>query len=292
MLPNLSALRFAQPPRCRGCGPSVGKYYADRLLALASTDIEEERKNGPDWHSDAICAICKRPLAGPAEGEAALTQALEALIENESLETCNHMFHSACLAEWIDEGNDTCSTCSVPINQLVLDRYKYGYAVYYGGPKVRVEKRDGRVLYYEGKQGHERKVRVTFPRGVATWHVAVENYAGKKGEEYLVSAEGWGKQELKFYKGEKDKEHLVQVIMAGGIVYDYSGEKGKERLVRTATPDGDVYDFLGEQGEERMVRAIFRKEGTTIEYEGKKGEEVEVRRESASTKEAPPSEKE
>jgi hypothetical protein len=228
------------------------------------------------------------PLAGPAEGEAALTEALEALIENESLTTCNHVFHSACLAKWIDKGNDTCPTCRVPIEEHVLDRYNAGYAVYYA--KVRVENRDGSVVYYTGKPGQERKVRVTFPRGVAAWHVAVEHYDGKKGEEYLVYAEGWDKAALYFYKGEKDKEHMVQVIMAEGTVYDYSGEKNEERLVRTTTPDGNKFEFEGEKGEERMVRAILRNEGTTIEYEGKKGEEVPVR--STPTKEAPPSEQE
>lgn len=289
MLPNLSALRLAQPPRCHGCGPSVGKYYDDGNLALASTDVAKERKNGEDWQSDATCAICMSPLAGPAEGEEELTKALEALIENESLTTCNHVFHSACLAKWIDKGKDTCPTCRVPIEDRVLDRYNKGYAVYYGGPKVRVEKRDGSVVYYEGEKGDERKVRVTFPRW-AVWHVAVEHYSGKKGEEYLAYAEGWGKEALYFYGGEKDEEHVVQVIMAGGTVHDYSGEKGEERLVRTTTPDGNKYEFEGERGKERMVRAILRNEGTTVEYEGEKGEEVQVR--STPTKEAPPSEKE
>lgn len=272
MLPNLSALRLSQPPRCRGCGPSVGKYYADRGLALDSTDIKKERKTGEDWMLDATCVICMEPLAGPAGGEAALTEALEALealIENESLKTCNHMFHSACLAKWIDKGKDTCPTCRAPIDQLVLDRYNEGYAVYYGGPKVRVEKRDGSVVYYEGeKQGQERKVRVTFPRG----GMAVQNYDGKRGQEHLVSGVARDKSKTR-YEGKPGKESLVELVTADGTIHEYKGEYGKERVVRTTTANGDVYEFLGEQGGERMVRFIQESDGKTFEYEGEKGEE-------------------
>jgi hypothetical protein len=187
------------------------------------------------------CVICTEPMSGAVSEDNPFI-----VLE------CQHAFHVRCISSWAEgKMEPLCPFCRVPITEHDIDDLG---SVYVGGRKVRVQRPDGSVTFYEGEKGAERKVRVERPSG----------------EKY-------------FYEGEKGAERMVRVARPRGEKYFDAGEKGAERMVRVERPDGEKQFFEGEKDAERKVRAEFP-DGTVHFYEGVKGAERIVRVEEPRAK--------
>ena len=135
------------------------------------------------------------------------------------------------------------------------------------------------VKEYEGEQGRERVLRITFPDG------SVIHYEGERGHERKVRAtcvaplpDGTAIH----YEGEPGHERQVRATVPDGTVVHYEGEPGHERMVRKSCPDGlgrpsdgTVRHFEGERGHERLVR-IVNTDDTVLHFEGERPQERKV----------------
>lgn len=258
---------------CRGCGPKTDAYYTKHSLAVDDKNVDEARKTGVDWEDDARCIICLDLLAGLAGGVDVEDESVEALVENVTVKRCNHVFHTACLKQWIQRSKRNCPLCQTPLDFEVVLRLQYGHS---GDRLVRTERPDGAVDYLVGPTGEERKVCTKRPG----WRSGtLQYYKGRQGEERKVRTE-FASGIVAYYDGPKDEERMVRRELPYGRVVYYDGPKDEECKVRVELPDGTVDYYEGPTFTERLVRRELP-DGTVEYYEGSTGTERLVRTELA-----------
>jgi hypothetical protein len=232
---------------------------------------------------------------------------------------CTHHFHLPCIAGVLAAGTWRCPTCRVDWSQEEKDDIAVAAAMYNESRNallpqdreetqsdgsvrfykrqqnhwrlVRIEYRNRREAFYEGKSGAERKVRVYDPSGVQ------EFYEGEKGAELLVRIDDPNEDKdfytegdvgykqkvryhdgsVRFYKRRQNHWRLVRIEYRNGRKAFYEGESGAELLVRIDYPSKVQEFYEGEQGAEVLVRIYDPNDDTEVLYEGERGAERKVR---------------
>ena len=243
--------------------------------SLMDPELSKARKRGPitpDDGDESVCAVCQEKLTDPETSGLdgydtdAYTREVDVLRSS-----CNHCFHTNCLAKWVILFNRTrCPICTTTIEQPDVDAVEAArpelarpeYAgvrqIFEGDHLVRVEFPSGNVAHFEGLRGEEHRVRQEFANGT------VEHYEGPAGQEHLVRVE-YADGDVEHYEGPAGEEHLVRTELPDGVVEHYEGPAGQEHLVRTELPDdGQVNEHS--DGEEHLVRTEFPDDGQVNEH--------------------------
>jgi hypothetical protein len=130
------------------------------------------------------------------------------------------------------------SSPELHIAQTTLLCFQQWHLVRGGVPdaKVRMEHANGTLLYFEGEQGAERRIRVG-GAGTAMY------YEGEQGAERMIRTESSNGTVVMYYEGEQDAERLVRAEFANGLVQYFEGEQDAERRIRTEFAHGTVQYF-------------------------------------------------
>lgn len=163
---------------------------------------------------------------------------------------------------------------------------------------------DGRVTYYWGEAGEERKGRtevkgmaglvtvlgqaIRLPPeafGMRTSDEAmaastnVIYYDGAQGEERLTRIECCNGGTY-WFEGRQGQEWVTKVLNSWGLVTCYAGPRGSEHMTKRQWPSSERAEwFEGEAGEERLVRAVRRsvRDGSSVPitsfYDGPRNQE-------------------
>ena len=121
---------------CLSCNAlaSTGAPYDSHDAARNDKSVPDGQKQNEYWNEDASCAICLEPLS--ASGQYDDSTAVEALIE-----TCNHIFHTACLKNHLNQDKTACPLCRIEIDVSVINRLRtvqkpYSFPLPIYGPDV------------------------------------------------------------------------------------------------------------------------------------------------------------
>lgn len=120
------------------------------------------------------------------------------------------------------------------------------FTYYEGQPgnerRVRLEV-NGKIRYYTGNRGEERKIYTRYPDG------SIEHYLGARQEERKTRLEKDNK--TAYFTGVKGQEKMTKVLLSDGRIVFYTGAKGEERMRRIVFSNGDIIYFRGVKGQER-----------------------------------------
>jgi len=131
---------------------------------------------------------------------------------------------------------------------------------------------NGRVIYFEGGPGAERKVRTVHPKCNRVAVGFIVHFAGPRRfchVERIVYDDG----RVSYFTGGFGNERLVKRLTTKGTVQIFEGERGAERKVEERPLNGNVFFFKGEKDAERCVRAITDNGRKISLYRGEKGRE-------------------
>jgi len=130
----------------------------------------------------------------------------------------------------------------------------------------------GKVIYFEGGPGAERKVRTVHPKCDRIAVGFVVHFAGPRRfchVDHIVYDDG----RVSYFTGGFGNERLVKRLTRKGTVQIFEGERSKERKVEERPLNGNVFYFKGEKDAERCVRAITDNGRKISLYRGEKGQE-------------------
>jgi len=145
-----------------------------------------------------------------------------------------------------------------------------------------------RTLRYEGPEGHEALVEVTYCDGSTTTHAGPKgqermvtatlangtstHYGGEQGCEHVLQVERASKGRVDFYEGVHGQEVLRRTEWTDGRVRYWGGDRYQERKLRTTYPDGGMIVYSGGPREERMI-SYQCKDDTVLHHVGPKNAE-------------------